>query len=205
MDILLLEKELRKRLAFPYRWHGRQSDKADRMTAFIYRTANFEQLRQKMAALSPEIQHYAYNRWLNFWSAKGVEHLFRQHGNVEAAPDPYDKKVDFTINGIPFDHKTSVFPKAFPHDLSYAQHHKQELIRWLYEQQSQEGRLHFSNRLFLILYNTVQPEHHWKLKAELSFIAEKIAAYLRTFELKNTIRLNFGQGVVFSDIVWIVK
>ena len=55
------------------------------------------------------------------------------------------------INKTPFDHKTTVFPKGFGHTLDYAINHEEELISWLYEHQSSQGRLHYKNRLFVIV------------------------------------------------------
>ena len=123
IDLQRLERELKKRLAYPYSWGRKQSDSWDRETHFIYEIRLFSQLEERISTLSPELRNYALNRWLNFWSAKGIEQIFTTHPNVVACQNEYDKTVDFYINNIPFDHKTSVFPKGFQKDISYALEH----------------------------------------------------------------------------------
>ncbi len=202
IDLQRLERELKKRLAYPYSWGRKQSDSWDRETHFIYEIRLFSQLEERISTLSPELRNYALNRWLNFWSAKGIEQIFTIHPNVVACQNEYDKTVDFYINNIPFDHKTSVFPKGFQKDISYALEHKRELIEWLYKEQSQQGRLHFKNRLFVVLYDKESSEH-WKLKAEISLIKQKIDNYINCavpFE-----KFHFGKDEILSDIIWIIK
>lgn len=202
IDLQRLERELKKRLAYPYSWGRKQSDSWDRETHFIYEIRLFSQLEERISTLSPELRNYALNRWLNFWSAKGIEQIFTTHPNVVACQNEYDKTVDFYINNIPFDHKTSVFPKGFQKDISYALEHKRDLIEWLYKEQSQQGRLHFKNRLFVVLYDKESNEH-WKLKAEISLIKQKIDNYINCvvpFE-----KFHFGKDEILSDIIWIIK
>ena len=202
IDLQRLERELKKRLAYPYSWGRKQSDSWDRETHFIYEIRLFSQLEERISTLSPELRNYALNRWLNFWSAKGIEQIFTIHPNVVACQNEYDKTVDFYINNIPFDHKTSVFPKGFQKDISYALEHKRDLIEWLYKEQSQQGRLHFKNRLFVVLYDKESNEH-WKLKAEISLIKQKIDNYINcTFPFE---KFHFGKDEILSDIIWIIK
>jgi len=54
-----------------------------------------------------------------------------------------------------------VFPKAFGKDYAYAKENKKELIEWLYNNQSQQGRKHLENRLFICIFDTKNGEH-WK-------------------------------------------
>ena len=115
-----------------------------------------------------------------------------------------NKLVDFKISGIPFDHKTSVFPKGFNHSYEYSISHKQELITWLYENQSQEGRKHLKNRLFIVMYDGIEMQH-WKMKSEVMQLKLAIDTYTNTFSVKNLCRLDFGDGEVLSDIIWIAK
>lgn len=204
MDIKRVEIELRKRLTFPYHWGRRQSDAWDKATRFIYHTYSFRVLLERTEAFSPEMQDYALNRWYNYWSAKAAEDIFAAHPKVQANKNVYDKLVDFKINGIPFDHKTSKFPKNFNKSFDYAQQHKNELIQWLYANQSQEGRHHFSNRLFIVLYDDVAFEH-WKMKAEIANLKTTIDHYVATFSVANLASLDFGAGEVLSDIIWVKK
>ena len=204
MDLSRLERELKKRWAYPYRWGRKQADDWDSKTTFIYTTYAFNTLLKRIETLNDALQNYALNRWYNYWSAKGVEYLFSSYATVEAHHNVYDKKVDFTIQGIPFDHKTTVFPKGFGKDYTYAIAHKKELIQWLYENQSQQGRKHLSNRLFVVLMD-VKNHKHWKLKAEMPLFKTVIQEYMSTFNKQQLVQLDFGQGVVYSDILWLKK
>jgi len=204
MDLERVEKELKKRLNYPYRWGRKQSNSWDKNTNFIYKTYSFESLLRKIEQLEEPLKNYALNRWYNYWSAMAVEYIFTSHNNVKANKNIYDKLVDFTIEGIPFDHKTSIFPKGFNRTYQYAKDNEKELIYWLYENQSQEGRKHLKNRLFIILYDTVKKQH-WKLKAEIILLKNRIDKYVENFSKKNLYRLDFGKGEIYSDILWIVK
>ena len=113
IDLQRLERELKKRLAYPYSWGRKQSDSWDRETHFIYEIRLFSQLEERISTLPPELRNYALNRWLNFWSAKGIEQIFTIHPNVVACQNAYDKTVDFYINNIPFDHKPERIPKRY--------------------------------------------------------------------------------------------
>ena len=192
-------------MSYPYKWGMRQSDVLDAKTNFIYSTKSFSELEEKTNNFDQNLKNYAYNRWLNFWSAVGVEQIFCRHQGIEPNLNYKDKLVDFNINGICFDHKTSVFPQNYPNDLAYAMQHKAALINWLYANQSQQGRKHLKNRLFVVLYNTQNPSEHWKLKAEITLLKEKIDTYVLAFSASHLIELDFGQGKVLSDIIWIVK
>jgi len=203
MDLERVERELKKRWIVPYRWGRRQSDEWDRRTNFIYTTYSFESLLRKSEGLNEDLKNYALNRWYNFWSAKAVEHIFASHPLVTPNKNRYDKLVDFTIDDIPFDHKTSIFPRGFDRGLEYAKKHKEELIYWLYENQSQQGRKHLKNRLFVVLYD--RSEEHWKLKAEISLIKMSVQEYLRRFDAKELSRIEVEKSEALSDILWVVK
>ncbi len=201
MDLLRVEKELKKRWIFPYKWGRKQNDTWDKNTNFIYKTYTFEALEKQLANSEQDLKDYAMNRWYNYWSAKAVEAIFANHKNVIANRNQYDKLVDFTINNIPFDHKTTVFPKGFKQSVSYGEAHKNELIRWLYQNQSQQGRKHHNNRIFVVLYD--ENGQHWRLKAAIQDIKTVIDNYMLTFAQENLIKLNFNNKTVYSDIIWI--
>ncbi|WP_312207827.1 hypothetical protein [Epilithonimonas hominis] len=202
MNLQSLESELKKRLDFPYNWGRKQSDEWDRKTKFIYQTQDFESLKNQCTDFDSELRNYAFNRWLNFWSAKAIEQIFTNHPNVRKEENPFSKTVDFYISEIPFDHKSSVFPKQLGKSLDYAINHKKLLIEWLYQNQSQQGRKHLENRLFIVFFNEKSNEH-WKMKTELSLIQEKIEDYLRNFSKDNLVSLNLDSREILSDVIWI--
>jgi len=132
-----------------------------------------------------------------------VEYIFCSHKQVMANRNKYDKLVDFRIEHLPFDHKTSVFPKGYNNSLSYAQKHPVDLLKWLYKNQSQEGRKHLNNRLFVVLYDEHR-QKHWKMKAEISVLKNSIDNYLQQFSKDKLISFNAGDGMVFADIIWVM-
>lgn len=202
MNIQSLESELKKRLDFPYSWGRKQSDDWDRQTKFIYQTQNFESLENQCKNFDDALKNYAFNRWLNFWSAKAIEQIFTNHPSVRKEDNPFSKTVDFYISEIPFDHKSSIFPKQFGKSFDYATTHKKELIEWLYQNQSQQGRKHLENRLFIVFFDEKNNEH-WKLKMELTLIQENIEDYLRNFSRDSLVSLNLDSREILSDVIWI--
>ena len=204
MDLARVEKELKNRLSYPYIWGRKQSNDWDRQTNFIYSTYSMNALIRKSFHLSQELRNYAFNRWYNYWSAMAIEYIFTSYPKVEANRNIYDKLVDFTIDSIAFDHKTSIFPKGFKHSLEYAQKNELELLEWLYNNQSQEGRKHLKNRLFVIVYDS-KDFQHWRVKAEIALLQKHIKEYLKNFSKESLKRLDFGEGEVLSDIIWVVK
>jgi hypothetical protein len=200
LDLIRVETELKKRWAYPYKWGKKQSDDWDQQTNFIYNTYGFKFLLKKCESFEENLKFYAMNRWYNFWSAMAVEYIFSGNLNVKANLNRFDKLVDFEVYNIPFDHKTTVFPKEFAHDLNYAKNHKNELISWLYLNQSQQSRKHFKNRLFILVYDN--KGNHWKLKAEIARLKNIIQDYLNNFSKKKMIELNIENSIVCSDIIW---
>lgn len=211
MKIDIYENELKKRLTYPYQWGQKQNDRLDKNSKFIYKIRTFDELITRLKAEFDTVEnfnelfHYAINRWYNFRSARAVEHFFCTFEDVQANKDKYDKLVDFKIKGISFDHKTSVFPKGFNKDFNYCINNKRELITWLYENQSREGRQHFSNRLFIMLYNG-KNDNHWHLKSELGLLNNVIKTYVENFNPDNLVKLNLKNGSTpLSDIIWVIK
>jgi len=205
MDLLKIENELKKRHLYDYTWGRKQSDDWDEKTNFIYKIDTFDELLKNIETFDSDLKNYAMNRWYNFHSAMAVEAIFAMHPNVIPNKNKYDKLVDFKINKIPFDHKTSVFPKGFDNSFDYAQNNVRELIRWLYRNQSNEGRMHFRNRLFIVLYDSINFEH-WKLKAELTMLESVIDNYINNFVFKNVQMFHLKDGTkVFSDVIWMIK
>lgn len=211
MNFELLEKELKKRLKFDYNWGRKQEDAFDELTNFIYKTANFDILLQtietkfKSNPKYNDLKNYALNRWFNFWSAKAIEAIFCEHKNVYSHSNQKNKYIDFYIFNIPFDHKTTVFPKKFKKSIPYAINHKEELITWLYKNQSNQQRMHFKNRLFIVLVDFNDNTKHWKLKAEILWLKKIISSYLINFDATKLTQLKINNSIVTSDIIWAIK
>ena len=200
-----IEVELRQRVArYPQTaWGRKQTDAWDQQTNFIYRSHRWDVLNKEISQLDKPLADYAINRWFNFWSAMAVERIFCALPGVTANLNQYDRLVDFSIRGINFDHKTSVFPKQYGHPPTFAQQNKAHLIRWLYEHQSRQQRYHEANRLFIMLY--ARDNEHWKLRAEISGLRQAIEKYVAGFDTSRLVRLTINNRSVLSDTIWFIK
>ncbi len=205
-----IETELKKRLAYPYKWGQKQNDDFDKQTNFIYHTFSFEDVIKEIEnrfKVKNEYQSYfdySINRWYNFWSAQAIENIFCSLPNVKPALNGRDRLVDFTIDGVSFDHKTSVFPKKFPLPINEAIKKTDELIKWLYRHQSQQQRKHLKNRLFIVLFNS--NGEHWKLKSEIGWLKERIEKYMVGFNPSYLLKFNFEKDKeTISDIIWAIR
>lgn len=204
-----IESELKKRLSYPYEWGQRQNDYFDNQTNFIYSISTFQELLKEIKSrFNDNLDYkkyfnYSLNRWYNFWSAYAVEKIFCSLPNIKPAADEKDNLVDFIIQGFTFDHKTTVFPKKYEKPLKEAIINTDDLIRWLYINQSQQKRMHLKNRLFIVLYST--KGEHWKLKAEITFLKKEIEHYMIGFNPNYLMKFNFDNGEeAISDIIWAV-
>ena len=211
IDLNNTEMELKKRHQFPYKWFRKQNDQWDRLTSFIYKTPKWEDLLKKIELVvesqkleKEQLFQYAANRWYNFWSAQAVEFIFKSIDGIQEVPEVKDSEKDFFLFGIPFDHKTSVFPRQFGKSFEYAQSHKVELIEWLYKNQSTQKRYHLKNRLFIVVYD--QNGEHWKLKAEISLFKKEVEKYVAAFKREQLQSAVFADGQTsLSDIIWVCK
>jgi len=209
LNLIHLEEQLKKRWRYKYVWGKKQNNLWDGYTSYIYTTQNWEDLIPKMAKTVADYQldkhelfYYASNRWYNFWSAMAVEQLFTEIEGITQVADRKDREKDFYLNDIPFDHKTSVFPRGFGRNISYAKANENELIQWLYKHQSSEQRFHLKNRLFVIVHN--KNGAHWKLKARLSLIKNAIQDYVNNYDKDQLQKIIFANNkTALSDIIWV--
>ncbi len=204
------EKELKKRWEFPYKWGQKQNNRDDNATRFVYDVFYYDELIEVMKQKLKKRQNkehlfnYGLNRWYNFWSADAVETIFNLLPNVQPIRNMRDFRADFKIQGIRFDHKTTVFPNGYKNSLSSAKTNPESLVKWLYLHQSTEQREHYKNRLFIVMYS--EYKKHWKLKSEICWLNELIHRYIESVKVENIPRYSIGnhKGVV-SDIIWAVK
>jgi hypothetical protein len=206
-ELKQIENELKKRLAYPYKWGRKQNDYFDKLTNFVYNILPFDEVIKEIEnRFSKDKEHqnianYALNRWYNFWSAHAVEKIFCSLPNVQPAIDEKDRLVDFTIDGVTFDHKTSIFPKNFPYPIEEAIKKTNELIKWLYDHQSQQQRKHLKNRLFIVLYSS--DGEHWKLKSEILWLKERIEKYMTGFNPDYLLKFQLEKNQdTLADVIW---
>ena len=184
-------------------WGKKQTDDWDRLSNFVYELPSYEQFLDKIAALNfpAAFNDYAIHRWYNVLSASGVEQIFCDNNFVIPHKNKRDKLVDFSIHGIDFDHKTTVFPRGFNKQYSEAKSNPADLIKWLYAAQSKEGRYHTANRLFIVLHHS--EGRHWQLRRELSLLKPIIDRYVQDFCAEKLFCLDLIPGqTTYADIIW---
>ncbi len=207
MTVAELQNELRARHALQYRWGQAQNDAFDGRTQFVYDVKTWSNLLAYLRRFEAEekyelLQDYAANRWYNFWSARAVEHFFSESPRVQPAANSRDRLRDFSFDGIAFDHKTSVWPRAYSGTFAAAQADPVPLIQWLYANQSREGRFHLENRLFVVLH--AADGAHWKLKAELLRLRAAVREFLANPHLLRVpLETPNGRRVVTSAVIWV--
>lgn len=210
-DLDYIEAELKKRWPYPDLWFRKQNDSWDAYSQFIYTVIDFEELIKHIALAvkthklnKKEFFYYAINRWYNFWSAIAVEQIFKNMPQVIPAINKKDRLVDFAIDGIQFDLKTSKFPKGFGKEIAFAKANPKALTLWFYNNQSKQKRYHLENRLFLVVHN--REGEHYKLKAEISWLKSIVEDYVTTFAPANLIKLQLNpEKPIFSDIIWATR
>ncbi len=211
LDLKRLQIQLKKCYPCIENWGKKQNNDWDKQTNFIYKVRHFQtlesQIKDKFKEESnfEELRIYALNRWYNFWSAKGIETIFCSYPNVKPHSDSFHHYIDFWIDEIAFDHKTSVFPSNYNQTIEFAKENPTDLLRWLYENQSKQKRFHLQNRLFLILYK--KEGNHQKLKSEIDFIQPIIENYLHYFSFGKLQKLEFqtdkGVKTAYCDLIFI--
>lgn len=211
IDLEHIEEELKKRWPYTDKWFRKQNNEWDKRSNFIYNIRDFNEVVSRISATiakngydKKEFFYYSINRWYNFWSAIAVEEIFKNQKEVFPAFNTKNRLVDFSIQKIRFDHKTSKFPRGFGKKIEYAQAHPKELVFWLYKNQSRQNRMHFENRLFIIVYD--QKGAHYKLKAEINWLKKLIENYVSTFDPSKLIEVEVQpEKTALSDIIWAIR
>jgi len=96
---------------------------------------------------------------------------------VQPGP-PKDHEVDFTIDGVPFDLKTSELPSIFVDRQAELVQDPTPLASWFYRFQSRERRFHLANRLFLVLCDLEEPGEAWRLRADVTALRASIDGFM---------------------------
>jgi|AntDeeMinimDraft_4_1070355.scaffolds.fasta_scaffold04918_4 hypothetical protein len=211
LDLELIELELRKRTAFDHQCGQKQNDRWDGLTDFVYDYWKWEAVVQAIKAIveaydlpKRKFFNYAANRWFNFWSEMAVEQIFVESTHVIPSVDRKNRLVDFTLNGVDFDHEILVYPKDFGQTFFYAQNHGEELLRWFFKNQNQGQQEGSSNTLLMVLH--AENDAHWKLKAEVIWLKNIIEDHLKYFKPSELKSIQVGEGkTVYTDLIWAEK
>jgi hypothetical protein len=125
-----------------------------------------------------EFGRYVLRRWYNFHTHQVALQLVLAHPRTRPGPDPFHHTVDFYLDDEGFDLKLTGFPRRYPHDLAYARAHPEDLARWLYINQSAQGRFHGANRLFVVLHDATDPARTWELRRDFERLERALRAFL---------------------------
>ncbi|MFP7487262.1 hypothetical protein SFC65_24195 [Priestia filamentosa] len=158
---------------------------------------------------------YLVHRWYNKQTSDFAEQLFCSYNISKKEKNFKHKTIDFYLMDTPFDLKISSFPKKFLKErdqYTTDRAYRNDLIRWLYENQSKGRRNHDSNRLFIICKHQSGRDSNQNLllKRDFNQMQQKVHNYLLYAQEKlhregvpfNQVLLKSGK-TVFSDIIFI--
>ena len=173
---------------------------------FVRKYVRYDELiRDVKRQLHDEVTSYVICTWYNHWTTVLIEEYISQHRKVIPALKKV-KGVDIFFDGQPFDLKTTYLPREY--DYSQAIANPKNLIVWLYENQGAQ-RFGADNRLFVVLYDSQNPEDSWKLKRDFGLIENKIDAFFDTERVSdnNEIVFSFQRKTytAISKLLFIVK
>lgn len=158
-----------------------QNNEQDRKTKFIYDVKDFNTLKLlcNNTLTKEEDRKYAYHRWLNFCSSIYCEQLFCKYG-AKKVENKKDKYKDIYIDNIAYDVKLTTYP--FSSEIKYnldTEDGIEGLIKWFYNNQSNEGRQHYKNRIFIVCGGDTK-EEQLNNKIRFLLIEEAIKKWITT-------------------------
>ncbi|MDR1653196.1 MAG: hypothetical protein LBS01_06035 [Prevotellaceae bacterium] len=173
----------------------RQNNDLDSLTKFVYYIDSLDFIITLCHKKEIDL-NYALHRWYNFQCAQYHEEFFCKNGAIKET-NPKHLTIDFYLNNIPFDLKTSVFPKKFRQSVDLSRRNdKNELIKWLYANQSAQSRQHFENRLFIVCEDL-------QGKSNFALIEKKIKTFLDYSFQKGFNKILINNKLIYSDVIWV--
>ena len=112
-----------------FSWGGNYSNALDKylVDSYIKVYSNYEQLVSKFdIEISRAVQGYVLCSWYNHSSSILIENIFKSHSTVLPTVGQI-KKVDFFVNGIPFDLKVTYLPENYVEQKRKSANQKSEL------------------------------------------------------------------------------
>lgn len=203
---MVTKQELHKALSLLSSQWTKQNNTYDRRSNFIYYTETVDDCLLKAHEMGID-ENYVLHRWYNFHTSVYCEFLFVKHG-AKKEEDPYHHDIDIYIDDIPYDVKLTVYPAKLERenvflDLNCCEG-KNKLIQWMYENQSQEGRKHLKNRIFIVCNGESTGEKMAK-KSDFDTIEQKIVNYFRFLKSNEPNQLiikdNGKEYAVYSEII----
>ena len=176
-------------------WGRKQNDDWDSLSNFVYRTVSLDELRRQTRRVAAqaklplrEFGQYVVNRWYNYHTHQVVLDIICAYPQVRREANPRNHEVDFYLDGVGFDLELSRFPRAYERTLAQARAQPQELVNWLYREQSSRGRYHTANRFFVVLHHAADPARTWEVRRMFGLLEETVAAF---FDSPRLLRADF--------------
>ena len=172
-----IEKDLQDTLKLISSDWEMQNNEKDKETGFIYKVKTLEDCLKEIDKRQVN-KEYALHRWYNYMTSIQSEYIFCEFGAVHEK-NIYSHDVDIYINNIPFDVKLTVYPKKLssrPFDLS-TRKGKNEMIKWYYENQSQQGRKQLINRLYVVC-DAKDNDECMRMKSDFTLMRKAIKEYM---------------------------
>lgn len=203
---MVAKEELHKALSLLSSQWKRQNNIYDKRSNFIYYVETVDECLVKAREMGID-ENYVLHRWYNFHTSKYCEYLFVKHG-AKKEDNEFHHDIDIYINGVPYDVKLTVYPAKLERDNIYlnldSREGKNELIQWMFKNQSQEGRKHLKNRFFIVC-NGASTEEKLAKKSEFDTIEQKIINYFDFLKSNQPNKLviedNATQYDVYSEII----
>ena len=177
-----------------------QKDGKDKDSGFIYYCKNVPQVID--LAMSNEVDiPYCVHRWYNFITSKMAEELFEQFG---ATPEINSKshEIDFYLKDIAFDLKLTTMPQIEAQNTLKTRKERNDLIKWMYNNQSKQGRKHFGNKIFIVC-DGGDKHSSMMLKSNIEKLSEGISKFMEYYQNKNFNVVKIDENEVYSDIIYI--
>lgn len=180
-----------------------------------------------------EIQNKDYwlRRWIKIKTEQCDRYLFSQSKRVKDNYNKKSKKYDFIVDGVELDLKATRIPKKLlskdfngdikkVYDGKYRKHIKQvlenpeEMLEYLYNNQSEERRYSVHNRLFLIACDARSSKYYFdELRLLFNYDAKErlINLFIENFKKDDLIDLNIYdkkenlEKSVKSGVIFMVK
>lgn len=203
---MVTKQELHKALSLLSSKWNRQNNIYDRRSNFIYYTETVDDCVSKASEMGID-KNYVLHRWYNYHTSKYCENLFVKHG-AKKETNTFHHDIDIYIDDIPYDVKLTVYPAKLERENIFIdlnnRESKNELIQWMYKNQSQEGRKHLKNRIFIVCNGEDDKEKLAK-KSDFDTIEQKIVNYF-IFLMSNEpnqliIEDNGKEYAVYSEII----
>lgn len=138
--------------------------------------------------LHDDVTKYVICTWFNHWTSVLIENHISAHKSV-VPTIKHVKGVDLFFYGQPFDLKVTYLPRHY--DPAEAIKSPTDIAVWMYENQG-EQRFGADNRLFVVLFDSKNPEKSWELKRDFDLVFDRIDKFFDKEIITNSDEIVFS-------------